>query len=50
MSEFEASLVYRVSSITARIKQKDPGSKNKTPKTKHHRQKENGEDEVHQLK
>jgi hypothetical protein len=49
ISEFEASLVYRVSSRTARATQKNPVSKNKTTTTtkKHththtHTQKENG--------
>jgi hypothetical protein len=32
ISEFEASLVYRVSSRTARAMQKNPVSKNKTNK------------------
>jgi hypothetical protein len=36
ISEFEASLVYRVSSRTARIAQRNPVSKNKNKnKTKH---------------
>jgi hypothetical protein len=34
ISEFEASLVYRVSSRTARATQRDPVSKNQKPKTK----------------
>jgi hypothetical protein len=34
ISEFEASLVYRVSSRTARAIQKNPVSKNKKHKTK----------------
>jgi hypothetical protein len=33
-SEFEASLVYRVSSRTARATQRNPASKNKTNKQK----------------
>jgi hypothetical protein len=32
ISEFEASLVYKVSSRTARATQKNPASKNKTKK------------------
>jgi hypothetical protein len=34
ISEFEASLVYRVSSRTARAIQRNPVSKNKKPKPK----------------
>jgi hypothetical protein len=34
ISEFEASLVYRVSSRTAWATQRNPGSKNQKPKTK----------------
>jgi hypothetical protein len=34
ISEFEASLVYKVSSRTARVIQRNPVSKNKTNKTK----------------
>jgi hypothetical protein len=34
ISEFEASLVYRVSSRTARATQRNPVSKNKKTKTK----------------
>jgi hypothetical protein len=34
ISEFEASLVYRVSSRTARATQRNPVSKNKNPKNK----------------
>jgi hypothetical protein len=34
IAEFEASLVYRVSSRTARAKQRNPVSKNKTNKQK----------------
>jgi hypothetical protein len=34
ISEFEASLVYRVSSRTARATQRNPVSKNKQTKTK----------------
>jgi hypothetical protein len=34
ISEFEASLVYRVSSRTARATQRNPISKNKNHKTK----------------
>jgi hypothetical protein len=34
ISEFEASLVYRVSSRTARATQRNPVSKNKTKQTK----------------
>jgi hypothetical protein len=34
ISEFEASLVYRVSFRIARAKQKNPVSKNQKPKTK----------------
>jgi hypothetical protein len=34
ISEFEASLVYRVSSRTARATQRNPVSKNKNTKTK----------------
>jgi hypothetical protein len=34
ISEFEASLVYRVSSRTARVIQRNPVSKNQKPKTK----------------
>jgi hypothetical protein len=34
ISEFEASLVYRVSSRTARATQRNPVSKNKKQKTK----------------
>jgi hypothetical protein len=36
ISEFEASLVYRVSSRTARSIQRNPVSKNKTTTTKTH--------------
>jgi hypothetical protein len=43
ISEFEASLVYRVSSRTARATQRNPGSKNKTKqnKTKQNKTKQN---------
>jgi hypothetical protein len=44
ISEFEASLVYRVSSRTARTEQKNPVLKNKTKqktKTKHKTNKNN---------
>jgi hypothetical protein len=51
ISEFEANLVYRVSSRTARAIQRNPVSKNKTkqnktkqnkkPKTKQHKNKNN---------
>ena len=34
LCEFETSLVYRVSSVTARSTQKNPVSKNKTKQTK----------------
>jgi hypothetical protein len=34
ISEFEASLVYKVSSRTARAIQRNPVSKNQKPKTK----------------
>jgi hypothetical protein len=34
ISEFEASLVYKVSSKTARAAQRNPVSKNKTKQTK----------------
>jgi hypothetical protein len=34
ISEFEASLVYKVSSRTARATQRNPVSKNQKPKTK----------------
>jgi hypothetical protein len=41
ISEFEASLVYKVSSRTARATQRNPVSKNKTknPKTKQNKTK-----------
>jgi hypothetical protein len=38
ISEFEASLVYRVSSRTARATQRNPVSKNKKQKTKNKKQ------------
>jgi hypothetical protein len=38
ISEFEASLVYRVSSRTARATQKNPVSKNKTKQTNNSKQ------------
>jgi hypothetical protein len=43
ISEFKASLVYRVSSRTARTKQRNPVSKNKTKqnKTKQNKTKQN---------
>jgi hypothetical protein len=43
ISEFEASLVYRVSSRTARTTQRNPVSKNKTKqnKTKQNKTKQN---------
>jgi hypothetical protein len=44
ISEFEASLVYRVSSRTARATQRNPVSKNKTnkqQKTKQNKNKKN---------
>jgi hypothetical protein len=43
ISEFEASLVYRVSSRTARATQRNPVSKNKTKqnKTKQNKTKQN---------
>jgi hypothetical protein len=34
ISEFKASLVYKVSSRTARAKQRNPASKNKTKQNK----------------
>ena len=37
ISEFEASLVYKVSSRTARAIQRNPVSKNKTPGPSKHR-------------
>jgi hypothetical protein len=40
ISEFEASLVYRVSSRTARAAQKNPVSKNQKNKTKQNKTKE----------
>jgi hypothetical protein len=40
ISEFEASLVYRVSSRTARATQRNPVSKNKNKKQKTNKQKE----------
>jgi hypothetical protein len=40
ISEFEAGLVYRVSSRTARATQRNPVSKNKKNKTKKTKQKE----------
>jgi hypothetical protein len=40
ISEFEASLVYKVSSRTARATQRNPVSKNKKQKTKKERKKE----------
>jgi hypothetical protein len=40
ISEFEASLVYKVSSRTARATQRNPGSKNKN-KTKQNKTKQN---------
>jgi hypothetical protein len=39
ISEFEASLVYRVSSRTARATQRSPVSKNKQKKTKQNKTK-----------
>jgi hypothetical protein len=39
ISEFEASLVYRVSSRTARATQRNPVSKNQKPKTKKNKKK-----------
>jgi hypothetical protein len=39
-SEFEASLVYRVSSRTARATQRNPVSKNETNKTKQNKTKQ----------
>jgi hypothetical protein len=41
ISEFEASLVYRVSSRTARATQRNPVSKNKQNKTKQNKTKQN---------
>jgi hypothetical protein len=41
ISEFEASLVYRVSSRTARATQRNPVSKNKKQKTKKTKQNKN---------
>ena len=41
ISEFEASLVYRVSARTARTTQRNPVSKNKNEKTKTKKQKQN---------
>jgi hypothetical protein len=40
ISEFEASLVYRVSSRTARAKQRNPVSKKKKKKKKKEKEKE----------
>ena len=40
ISEFKASLVYRVSSRTARATQRNPVSKNQTKKKKKERKKE----------
>jgi hypothetical protein len=42
ISEFKASLVYKVSSRTARATQRNPVSKNKTNKQKKKKRKENG--------
>jgi hypothetical protein len=39
ISEFEASLVYKVSSRTARATQRNPASKNQKPKTKNQKPK-----------
>jgi hypothetical protein len=39
ISEFEASLVYKVSSKTARAIQRNPVSKNQKPKTKNQKKK-----------
>jgi hypothetical protein len=43
ISEFEASLVYRVSTRTARATQRNPVSKNKKQKTKKQKQKKKKE-------
>jgi hypothetical protein len=48
ISEFEASLVYKVSSRTARAIQRNPVSKNQKPKTKtKNKQKIQGQPEPH---
>jgi hypothetical protein len=41
ISEFEASLVYKVSSRTPKATQRNPVSKNKQPKTKQNKTKQN---------
>jgi hypothetical protein len=46
VSEFEASLVYKVSSRTARATQRNPVSKTKQNKTKQNKTKQNKTDYI----